>query len=125
MYDNLMVEATCDCDSTLTVELSIRQSIMNAIYICIVPLIALIISEHARGITELDLNPIQEIETKYSSASFNLLLNSGKANVIFASVFGLLSGLIIFALFCKRFECSRETSLSSQNNDISEKFIET
>ena len=100
-------------------------SVINGIYICIVPLVALIISEHTRGITELDLNPIQEIETKYSSASFNLLLNSGKANVIFASVFGLLSGLIVFALFSKRFECSRETPSSSKNNDISEKFIET
>ena len=100
-------------------------SIINGIYICIVPLMALIISEHTRGITELDLNPIQEIETKYSSASFNLLLNSGKANVIFASVFGLLSGQIIFALFSKRFECSSETPSNSQNNEVSEKFIET
>ena len=76
-------------------------SIVNSIYIGIVPPIALIISEYARGITSLDLTPIHAIEDKYASSSLNLLLDSSLSNVIFCIAFVVLAVLVILCMFCE------------------------
>ena len=49
-------------------------TILNGIYIGIVPAFALMISEYTRGITAIDLTPNHEIETKYASVSLNIFV---------------------------------------------------
>ena len=95
-------------------------TILNAIYIGIVPSIALLISECARGITAIDLTPNQVTETRYASASLNLLLNSSKANVLFTIVFVLLSLLVMHKFFGKASACASVIAHNYKNSSKKE-----
>lgn len=96
-------------------------SILNAMYIGIVPSISLVISEYARGITAIDFSADQVTETKYASASLNLLLNSSYANAIFGLVFVITSLIVMLMFFGKARDCASAIAIDCTNCKNKEK----
>ena len=99
-------------------------SILNCIYIGIVPSITLVISDCLRGVVYKDFTPSHDID-KYSNSSFNLLFSFSLANTVFVIVYLLVSIPIMINIFgkinevsrSKDFECKLENETKDTSND--------
>jgi len=92
-------------------------SIANGIYMGVAPSIVLITTEYLRGITAFEFDPIQQTAKTYANSSLNLLFCSPVANVVFASVYILVSCSVMFTIYGNISECSRKASMVPENEN--------
>ena len=92
-------------------------SIANGIYMGVAPSIALITSEYLRGITEFEFDPTQQTAKTYANSSLNLLFSTPIANVVFASVYILVSGLVMFTIYGDISVCCCKTSMKEEQDN--------
>ena len=102
------------------IQISISASILNGVYIGIIPCIALLISESARGIVSF-VSLGSTVYDVYASASLNLLFGSFIANTILAVSFIALCIILMLYIFdligicVDNIKCAKEESEKIEN----------
>ena len=108
-----------ESNSTNQLQIWRSGSIANGVYIGLVPSIALITSEYLRDITTFEFDPTQQTAKTYANSSLNLLFCSSVANVVFASTYILVSGLVMITIYGQVNVLSCKTSLrTDQENEV-------
>ena len=108
------------------IQISISASILNGVYIGIIPCIALLISESARGIVSLK-SLRSTVYDVYASASLNLLFGSFMANSILAVSFIFVCIILLLYIFgfigicVDNIKCAKEESEENIENIKCEK----